>query len=242
MSQPKLRTSCDPCSSSKVRCTKEKPGCSRCSRNGLECVYGRSQRKGKPPSKTSFTHIPPRQSLSSHALPPSPSSLSPPGQSPGRTEQYENSTIYNYHCPWSRSPMFPTMDYANPSVANEDPTEYYRTDNELTTYPSLLNGDGSASHFSAQPRPMPWSNLAVSNSTSPECAIQNSFPGMAAHQEYNHIYNSQIRDPHRRYIYHQQENALETPPDDPDLPYQTLAYQIPSPTHEPESTSYYAGH
>lgn len=45
----KFRSACDACAASKVRCTKEQPICQRCARLDIECVYGLSQRRGKPP-------------------------------------------------------------------------------------------------------------------------------------------------------------------------------------------------
>lgn len=44
----RLRASCDGCYLSKVRCTKEIPGCSRCLNHGVLCKYSPSQRIGKP--------------------------------------------------------------------------------------------------------------------------------------------------------------------------------------------------
>lgn len=52
--EPKLRTSCNNCSSAKVRCEKTSgasagsPTCVRCTQQNLECVFDVSQRKGKP--------------------------------------------------------------------------------------------------------------------------------------------------------------------------------------------------
>ncbi|RMJ28737.1 Transcription factor [Aspergillus sp. HF37] len=56
----KLRESCISCSSSKVKCNKEKPTCARCVRRGLSCEYRVSRRTGrtrvigveKPPTTT----------------------------------------------------------------------------------------------------------------------------------------------------------------------------------------------
>lgn len=45
---PRLRASCDGCYLSKVRCTKEIRGCSRCLNHGVPCKYSPSQRIGKP--------------------------------------------------------------------------------------------------------------------------------------------------------------------------------------------------
>ncbi|KAK3901816.1 hypothetical protein C8A05DRAFT_16058, partial [Staphylotrichum tortipilum] len=40
----KLRDSCTDCASSKVKCSKEKPTCSRCARRGVTCIYMVSRR------------------------------------------------------------------------------------------------------------------------------------------------------------------------------------------------------
>ncbi|KAJ5177090.1 uncharacterized protein N7482_002967 [Penicillium canariense] len=44
----KLKDSCDPCSSSKVKCNKEKPVCSRCRKLGYPCFYSPARRIGRP--------------------------------------------------------------------------------------------------------------------------------------------------------------------------------------------------
>lgn len=44
---PKLRDSCQACASSKVKCTKEKPKCSRCAKRGLTCEYLATKRAGR---------------------------------------------------------------------------------------------------------------------------------------------------------------------------------------------------
>jgi len=44
----KLRASCDACAASKVKCSKNRPICTRCSANGMQCVYGVSRKHGKP--------------------------------------------------------------------------------------------------------------------------------------------------------------------------------------------------
>lgn len=44
----KLKDSCDKCSSSKVRCTKEKPSCARCDKLGYTCFYSPARRVGRP--------------------------------------------------------------------------------------------------------------------------------------------------------------------------------------------------
>lgn len=48
---PKLRSSCDDCGISKVKCDRGHPECGRCVTLGLTCVYGLSRKSGKPPRK-----------------------------------------------------------------------------------------------------------------------------------------------------------------------------------------------
>ena len=48
-SHPKLRSSCDRCGAAKLKCDRGLPQCGRCIHLGLACVYGVSQKKGKPP-------------------------------------------------------------------------------------------------------------------------------------------------------------------------------------------------
>ncbi|KAJ5640844.1 transcriptional regulator family: Fungal Specific TF [Penicillium herquei] len=102
-SRLEYRSSCDPCASSKVRCTKEQPHCSRCVHNGLKCIYSRSRRRGKPPSRKPLVQIPSSSLSDSQPL------LSQPTNA-WIYPHIGNNTNYNYACPWSRSPMFPTND------------------------------------------------------------------------------------------------------------------------------------
>jgi hypothetical protein len=50
LSPEKLRSTCNQCAVSKVRCNKGKPTCQRCEAHQFECVYSRSRRRGKPRS------------------------------------------------------------------------------------------------------------------------------------------------------------------------------------------------
>lgn len=46
---PKLRTACENCRQSKVKCNLSgKTSCTRCLRHGLQCQYGFASRSGKP--------------------------------------------------------------------------------------------------------------------------------------------------------------------------------------------------
>lgn len=62
----KLRDSCHACASSKLRCTKEKPTCSRCAKRGKSCQYFVTRRAGrKQASKSGIeTAAPPPESSS----------------------------------------------------------------------------------------------------------------------------------------------------------------------------------
>lgn len=44
----KLRDTCNECAAAKVRCSKDKPACSRCISRSLQCEYGVSKRSGRP--------------------------------------------------------------------------------------------------------------------------------------------------------------------------------------------------
>ena len=48
---PKLRDSCDACASSKLKCHKEKPTCSRCAKRGIACAYVATKRAGRKHSR-----------------------------------------------------------------------------------------------------------------------------------------------------------------------------------------------
>jgi hypothetical protein len=45
---PRLRTSCDRCQAAKVKCSRVKPSCWRCSQSGQQCVYSPFRRTGRP--------------------------------------------------------------------------------------------------------------------------------------------------------------------------------------------------
>lgn len=56
---PKVRTSCDPCASAKVRCSKEHPRCERCIESNFPCIYGLSMKHGKGSQKRRQPEIQP---------------------------------------------------------------------------------------------------------------------------------------------------------------------------------------
>ncbi|KAH7208577.1 hypothetical protein DER44DRAFT_660756 [Fusarium oxysporum] len=59
MVPPRLRGCCDSCTRSKLKCSGEMPCCQRCRRRGLDCIYSKARRAGRPclkpkPSKASI--------------------------------------------------------------------------------------------------------------------------------------------------------------------------------------------
>ncbi|EZF72839.1 hypothetical protein H105_05119 [Trichophyton soudanense CBS 452.61] len=59
-----IRASCDNCSRSKVRCSKEQPKCQRCIHQGVSCIYSPSQRVRRRPLQESMVESPRRNNLS----------------------------------------------------------------------------------------------------------------------------------------------------------------------------------
>ncbi|KAK7515022.1 uncharacterized protein IWZ02DRAFT_168634 [Phyllosticta citriasiana] len=45
---PRIRQSCDSCQRSKVKCSQDRPVCTRCQKHGYNCVYSPSRRAGRP--------------------------------------------------------------------------------------------------------------------------------------------------------------------------------------------------
>ena len=56
---PKLRSSCDGCNTTKVKCTKTRPSCARCQSHDLECVYSVSMRSHKQRAARNTVILPP---------------------------------------------------------------------------------------------------------------------------------------------------------------------------------------
>lgn len=46
-----VRSTCDSCGDSKIRCSREKPACRRCVRKGLTCSYSAPKRPGRPQTR-----------------------------------------------------------------------------------------------------------------------------------------------------------------------------------------------
>ncbi|EGE06805.1 AURR1 aurofusarin regulatory protein [Trichophyton equinum CBS 127.97] len=58
-----IRASCDNCSRSKVRCSKEQPKCQRCVHQGVSCIYSPSQRVRRRPLREPMVEFPRRNNL-----------------------------------------------------------------------------------------------------------------------------------------------------------------------------------
>jgi Fungal Zn(2)-Cys(6) binuclear cluster domain len=85
----RLRASCNACNESKVRCSQRKPTCTRCERNGTECIYGLSRRTHKDAPPIS---IPPSQRGGRLSRPGRPPRLPPNGDTRTSTSTKSNST------------------------------------------------------------------------------------------------------------------------------------------------------
>lgn len=84
----RLRASCNACNESKVRCSQRKPTCTRCERNGTECIYGLSRRTHKDAPPIS---IPPSQRGGRLSRPGKPPRLPPNGDTRTSTSISTNS-------------------------------------------------------------------------------------------------------------------------------------------------------
>ena len=117
---PKLRDSCNACAAAKVRCTKQKPTCTRCHKSGLNCEYNATRRAGRP----------------SQASAPSPAKVTKPLQHPGRKDA--PSEVYMPSPSASRKSMVSeTASLASPSIT-ESPSTQHHTSFCQDSLPNLL--------------------------------------------------------------------------------------------------------
>ncbi|KAL4815790.1 hypothetical protein BDW67DRAFT_185509 [Aspergillus spinulosporus] len=124
----KLRDSCNRCAASKIKCSKEKPTCARCARQGRPCEYFATKRAGrKPGSRVSHPITPPetQEGLTATTTAPtvaaSPWSLADPDILPS-TDSYpdffsEAPSIENSTIPTSASLDFHLADFPSSTVA-----------------------------------------------------------------------------------------------------------------------------
>lgn len=65
--RPKLRNACHTCASSKLRCSQDKPTCSRCAKRGLTCEYFAAKQGGRKPNGQSSSNNNRKNNLSKSA-------------------------------------------------------------------------------------------------------------------------------------------------------------------------------
>ncbi|KAH7303829.1 hypothetical protein B0I35DRAFT_446075 [Stachybotrys elegans] len=115
----KLRSSCDQCTSLKIRCGKQKPACERCGSLGLACHYSPYRWKGRPSSSTSLAvmavplspaYMP--MPASSQVQPPTPGALPTPNNT-------RHSSTPHSHSPPSASTI--NAGTAKHSASRESP-------------------------------------------------------------------------------------------------------------------------
>ena len=163
---PKLRDSCDACASSKVKCHKEKPTCSRCSKRGVKCIYVSAKRgnRGRKPalgggsntaSKSSSAAPPPPHSQpeSGSRSPETASSLTTPNNGAGMGDDGGDMIID----PQLMNDWFSAdphgMDFLETPLGHSGTTDVSPVDLNLTAgstmdlFTSFLNGEKSLSPF-----------------------------------------------------------------------------------------------
>ncbi|KAI0539699.1 hypothetical protein GGR58DRAFT_463807 [Xylaria digitata] len=93
----KLRDSCHACAVSKVKCHREKPTCSRCSRRGIACKYVVTRRGGRKhsTSTTSEDKDPPQHSTTNHPIQPLEVAQSLPETNPSTGITYTEAFDYD---------------------------------------------------------------------------------------------------------------------------------------------------
>jgi Zn(2)-Cys(6) binuclear cluster domain-containing protein len=77
----KFRDSCHACASSKVKCQKEKPTCSRCAKRGITCEYIVTKRAGRKHHENRSNNKTPPTRTATQALPGSSWYTNPPTSS-----------------------------------------------------------------------------------------------------------------------------------------------------------------
>ncbi|KAJ5751809.1 Aflatoxin biosynthesis regulatory protein [Penicillium odoratum] len=171
---PKLRSSCDQCGSSKVKCDKGQPECGRCISHGLPCAYGVSRKMGKPPRRSSVS-----RSMSSPAAAneSNGSNNSTSTSSSGRTEmllELEQSA-------WTTC-LGPTWDPMDEDSHSNSIMNFFNAvglDSELSM-PSFANFAGSFNDEATMEQP----NISLNSSHFPSAASSprpGSYPSPGAY-------------------------------------------------------------
>lgn len=162
---PKLRDSCDACASSKVKCHKEKPTCSRCSKRGVKCIYVSAKRGNRgrklalsggssTASKSSSAAPPPQQSQpeSWSRSPETASSLTTPNNGSGMDDGGDMVIDPQLMNDWFSVDTH-GMDFMDTPLGHSGTTDVspvglnLQTGSKLDFSTSFLNGDKSLSPF-----------------------------------------------------------------------------------------------
>lgn len=180
---PKLRDSCHACASSKLKCNKEKPTCSRCTKRGITCEYVATKRGGRkhdpkpslddsvnnPPSATAAVRASQSsQSPSSWFGPPSALTNTDPLPSPGVTQVLPQSPP-----PSTSSTLFPNYIFPSDQSLSSVFTELTNEFDDFNTSPvSFPLPDVSDSDFLRQTDILP---TGVTNSNSSSTTLFDTF-------------------------------------------------------------------
>lgn len=105
--EQKVRNSCNACSSQKIRCSKDRPKCHRCTIKGLSCVYSMSRRTGERPRVLEASSVaiasPPMTPSRHDSLPPMPrgeGQTTVSASSTSLTDQFEKSGSFQDNISW----------------------------------------------------------------------------------------------------------------------------------------------
>jgi hypothetical protein len=111
----KIRDSCQSCASSKIKCPKEKPTCSRCARRGIPCEYLATKRPGR--KRDTINVVRPDMSTVESVWP-SIADLSPTSSRPGSVSGAEGSSTSDMFS-GLLMPLEPSLASTLAGVSNE---------------------------------------------------------------------------------------------------------------------------
>ncbi|KAL4995988.1 hypothetical protein BDV10DRAFT_173471 [Aspergillus recurvatus] len=133
----KLRASCNQCAASKVKCSKEKPSCARCARQGKGCKYFETKRAGRKPGTQmrNVTSTPPQAVSLSES-----ESIQHPAVSPSTTE-YADLLAMTFS---SASPSISTHPSLLPDAFNFPLNDFPASSHQLPMLDLPDNGDFSS--------------------------------------------------------------------------------------------------
>lgn len=181
--RPKLRSSCHTCATSKLKCSQDKPTCSRCAKRGLTCEYVAAKQGGRKPNGQSSSNnnrghnvSKPAKNPNAHAYSPSQSNWFAPSSSNPSTDSLRSPGNV-HHSPRTNisgssdmlQDLFSPMDQTQSSTPTDTGTgldEFFNSPISFSTDLSDVNIFGAADFFST---------TIDSNSTSSE-SFSDAFP------------------------------------------------------------------